>query len=118
MIMSSYDLDSVIPGETRVRCICTRRCGGPTEGGKLISVRCRQRHVRQEPKKVPLSFKALRPRSSDAPLGIGATSPMESSTVKRRRLHSTTNADLEQDYADLVNEDRGVSSQSDDMVCF
>jgi hypothetical protein len=115
--MSSSDLDSVIPRETHVHCICTRRCGGPTEGGKLVSVRCRQRHVHQEPKKIPLSFKALHLQSSDAPLGIGAiSSPMESSTVKRRRLHSTTNADLEPDLVNL--EDRGVSSQSDDMVCF
>src|SRR5882762_2151852 len=121
--MSSSDLDSVIPRETRVRCICTRRCGGPTGSGKLISVRCRQRHVRQEPKKISLSFEALCPQSSNAPMGIGATaSLMESGTAKRRRLHSTTNADLiEQDHADSgssLNEDRGVSSESNDMVCF
>jgi hypothetical protein len=67
--MDSSDSDSPIP-KALVRCVCTRRCGGPGKG-KLITVRSRQRHALRKPKELPVSFMALRMQPSNAPPAAG-----------------------------------------------
>src|ERR1700677_1074211 len=85
--MSASELNSGIPKETRVCCMCTKRCGGPSNGRKLVSLHCRQRHVRNEHIQPPTSFMALCVQSPDAPPATGVTaSPVESGMNKRSHL--------------------------------
>lgn len=102
--MPASESNSGIPKDTRVWCICTKRCGGPSNGGKLVSLRCRQRHVRNERKQPPASFLALRAQSSDVPPATGVTSLTDSRANKRRRMASGS-----------LNE--GSGGEGDDMVC-
>jgi hypothetical protein len=106
--MDSSDSDSPIP-KALVRCICTRRCGGPGKG-KLVSIRSQQRHALHEPKELPASFVALRMQPSNAPPAAGvAASGM-----------GPTNVDLiDQDPAGAggsLHEDG--EDISNDMVCY
>jgi len=113
MTMPASESDSGISKETRVLCICTKRCGGPSKGRKLVSLRSRQRHVRNEHKQPPTSFLALRGQSPDAPPATGVTaSRMESGTNKRRCLDP---AEQHHMASGSLNEDSGRGG--DDIVC-
>jgi hypothetical protein len=93
--MHPSGLGSAIHKESLVHCICIRRCGGPSNGGKLISVHSQQRHLLRDPKKLLPSFEALHLQTSDIPLeDRAAVLVMGPSAAKRPCLHSNINADL------------------------
>ena len=98
--MNSSDSDSAVPTRPLVRCICTRKCGGPGGGGKLISLRSRQRHALREPKELPPSFTALRVQPLDAPPAAGAAPLGMGLATGKPHMNSAINADLiDRDHA-------------------
>ena len=98
--MDSSDLDSAVPIRALVCCICTRKCGGPGGGGKLISIRSWQRHALREPKELPLSFTALQMQPLNVPPATGAAASGMGPIAGEPHLYSAANIDLiDQDQA-------------------
>jgi hypothetical protein len=112
--MDSSDSDSAI-AKVLVRCICTRRCGGPGQG-KLISTRSRQRHALREPKELPASFVALQMQHSKALPAAGAAA---SAIVGKPHLDSESAANVDQDPAGTGGSLRdGGEDVFNDVVCY
>lgn len=117
--MYSSDSDSAVPTRPLVRCICTRKCGGPGGGGKLISMRSRQRHALREPKELPPSFAALWMQPSNAPPAAGAVASGMGPVAGKPHIDSAMNVDLiNRDHVgaggSLREDGEGVL---DDVVC-